>query len=176
MTQWLWNGSENIREKSISQARWPPKPPALSNCCKKKDASLWIISLCESLCCNARYTFYQRHAALCGPSEDFNIVTGNAVRIAWCKPRWIGFFFGGGEGGCNVSQVTEGLEKVNETDLKSLGHMVGGAVIIFLLVICAQTVKKNKKQSPSWFESQTLPGNCCRKPEEEVSFTHFSWW
>lgn len=33
------------------------------------------------------------------------------------------------------SHVTDGLEKVNETDSKSLGHMVGGAVIIFLLVI-----------------------------------------
>lgn len=33
------------------------------------------------------------------------------------------------------SHVTDGLEKVNETDSKSLGHMVGGAVIIFLPVI-----------------------------------------
>lgn len=38
-------------------------------------------------------------------------------------------------GGGRVSHVTDGLEKVNETDSKSLGHMVGGAVIIFLLVI-----------------------------------------
>lgn len=44
--------------------------------------------------------------------------------------------------------MTDGLEKVNETDSKSLGHMVGGAVIIFPSCDLSSYSKKSQ-QSPS---------------------------